>query len=118
MVGISLDGPRQIYNQYRRDKKGEKTLDRVMQGLRLLQKHGVPYNVLACVTRESAHHALEIYLFFKDSGIEFVQFAPVVERTPSPEDRRNGLNLADPAALAGREPNTQQQLSDFIKELS
>ena len=80
MVGISLDGPQHIHDQHRHDKRGKGTFDMVMQGLRLLQKHEVPFNVLACVSREAANHPLEVYQFFKDSGVKFVQFAPVVER--------------------------------------
>jgi len=64
MVGISLDGPQQIHDQHRHDKRGKGTFDMVMQGLRLLQKHEVPFNVLACVSRESANHPLEVYQFF------------------------------------------------------
>ena len=54
MVGISLDGPKEIHDRYRRDRKGNGTFDQVMRGLRLLQKHKVEYNVLACVARETA----------------------------------------------------------------
>ncbi|MEJ2470899.1 MAG: anaerobic sulfatase maturase [Desulfuromonadales bacterium] len=107
MVGISLDGPQQIHDQHRHDKRGKGTFDMVMQGLRLLQKHEVPFNVLACVSRESANHPLEIYQFFKDSGVEFVQFTPVVERACNPESRHWGVNLAGPAALSTKEPNTR-----------
>jgi uncharacterized protein len=107
MVGISLDGPQQIHDLYRRDKKGKGTFDRVMYGLGLLQKHGVPYNVLASVSRDSAQRPLDVYRFFRDSGIEFVQFAPVVERVPGPVDRRQGLHLAGPATLTSRELNTE-----------
>ena len=82
MVGISLDGPKEIHDRYRRDRKGKGTFEKVMRGLRLLQKHKVEYNVLACVARETAKHPLEVYRFLKDQGIEFIQFSPVVERMP------------------------------------
>ena len=51
MVGISLDGPKEIHNRYRRDRKGNGSFDQAMRGLKLLQKHQVEYNVLACVAR-------------------------------------------------------------------
>jgi len=76
-----------------------------MQGLRLLQKHKVDYNVMACVARETAKRPLEIYRFFRDAGIEFIQFAPVVERLANAGD--SGLRLAGPASLDRQEDNTQ-----------
>jgi uncharacterized protein len=80
LVGISLDGPESIHNQYRVDRGGKPTFESVMRGLSLLKKHQVEFNVLACVTRDSAYHSLEIYHFFKKQGIEFIQFIPIVEQ--------------------------------------
>jgi hypothetical protein len=51
MVGISLNGPKEIHNLYRRDRQGKGSFDQVMRGLKLLQEHKVKYNVLACVIR-------------------------------------------------------------------
>ena len=51
LIGISIDGPRELHDSYRVDKRGQGTFDRVMRGLRLLQKHGVDYNVLTTVNR-------------------------------------------------------------------
>ncbi len=55
MVGISLDGPQGIHDRYRRDKKGDGSFDQVMRGLRLLQKHEIEYNVLACVGHDTTN---------------------------------------------------------------
>jgi len=99
MVGISLDGPKEIHDRYRRDHQGNGTFDRVMQGLRLLQKHKVEYNVLACVARDTAKHPLDVYRFFKDKAVEFIQFTPIVERMPDARSSQLGLRLAGPAAL-------------------
>ena len=106
MVGISLDGPREIHDRYRRDRKGNGTFDQVMQGLRLLQKHKVEYNVLACVAHDTAKHPLDVYRFFKDQGIEFIQFTPIVERTPDTRSSQLGLCLAGPAARDKEESET------------
>jgi len=99
MVGISLDGPQEIHDRYRLDHKGKGTFDRVMRALRLLQKHEVEYNVLASVARETAKQPLEIYQFLKEAGVEFIQFAPIVERLPDAHSIKHGLRLAQPAAL-------------------
>ncbi|SFT72307.1 uncharacterized protein SAMN02910340_01993 [Methanosarcina thermophila] len=81
LIGISIDGPRELHNIYRVDKKGEGSFDRVMRGLRLLQKHGVEYNVLTTVNRINADHPLEVYRFLRDeAGADWIQFIPVVER--------------------------------------
>jgi len=107
MVGISLDGPKEIHNRYRRDRKGSGTFDRVMQGLRLLQKHNVEYNVLASVARETATRPLDVYHFLRNEGVEFIQFTPIVERTPDASSRQFGLCTAGPAALDKKEEQTE-----------
>jgi len=99
MVGISLDGPKEIHDRYRRDRKGNGSFDQVMRGLRLLQKHKVEYNVLACVARDTAKKPLEVYRFLRSEGVEFIQFTPVVERLSDVQDAPMGLRLAGPAAL-------------------
>ena len=106
-IGVSLDGPREIHDRYRKGRQGESTFDGVMQGIRLLQKHGVDFNVLACVGRETAYKPLEVYRFFKDEGVTFIQFTPVVEREPESATVQQGLWLSPPAALDRQEPNTR-----------
>jgi uncharacterized protein len=107
MVGISLDGPREIHDRYRRGHQGNGTFDRVMQGLKLLQKYGVDYNVLACVARDTARRPLDVYRFLKGEGVEFIQFTPIVERLPDACSLQHGLQLASPASLDQQTPQTQ-----------
>jgi uncharacterized protein len=84
LIGISIDGPRHLHDVYRVDKGGGPTFDRVMRGLRLLQKHGVEYNILTAVNRVNAGHPLEVYRFLRDeAGADWIQFIPVVERINS-----------------------------------
>lgn len=83
LVGISLDGPREAHDAFRRDKKGQPTFEAVMKGLALLQRHRVEFNVLACVHAANAGQPLEVYRFLRDeAGARFIQFIPVVERSP------------------------------------
>lgn len=103
-VGLSLDGPREIHDRYRRDREGRGTFDAVMRGLKFLKKHGVEYNVLACVARETALQPLAVYRFLRDQGVEFIQFTPVVERLADGDTAAQGLRLAgfaSPEAAAG-----------------
>jgi uncharacterized protein len=81
LIGISIDGPGELHNVYRVDKKGNGTFDPVMKGLRLLQKHGVAYNILTTVNRRNADYPLEVYHFLRDEArTEWIQFIPIVER--------------------------------------
>jgi uncharacterized protein len=81
LVGISLDGPRELHDAHRVDKQGAGSFDAVMRGLRLLQKHGVDYNILTTVNRINGDFPLEVYRFLRDhAGTQWMQFIPVVER--------------------------------------
>jgi uncharacterized protein len=81
LVGISLDGPRELHDAYRLDKGGQPTFDRVMVGLELLKKHGVEFNFLTTVHAANADHPLEVYRFLRDEvGAPFIQFIPILER--------------------------------------
>ncbi len=81
LIGISIDGPRHLHDTYRLDKGGGPTFDRVMRGLRLLQKHGVEYNILVAVNRTNADYPLEVYRFLRDEAkTTWIQLIPVVER--------------------------------------
>jgi len=96
LVGLSIDGPREMHNAYRVDRSGRGTFDRVLAALRLLRKHQVAFNVLTVVQTANAPHPVEAYRFFRDEGVEFIQFIPLVRRadrsstavtdaTPAPE---------------------------------
>ncbi len=100
LVGLSLDGPEHIHNRYRVDKGGAGSFDQVMDGLRMLKKWKVKFNVLTCVTRQSPGEAVEIYNFLKGQGVEFMQFIPIVERVGDRAAHAIGLDLAVPPDLA------------------
>jgi len=81
LVGISLDGPADVHDAYRVDKGGKPTFELVMAGLRLLQAHGVEFNVLTTVHAANAPHPLRVYRFLRDEvGTKFMQFIPIVEK--------------------------------------
>ena len=80
LVGISIDGPKEFHDFYRKDKNGNNTFKKVIHGLRLMQKHGVDFNILATVNRVNANHPLDVYKFFKDQiKAKYIQFIPIVE---------------------------------------
>ncbi len=81
LIGISIDGPRELHDAYRVNKRGEGSFDKVMRGLRLLQKHGVEYNILTTVNRINGDYPVEVYKFLRDEAkTKWMQFIPVVER--------------------------------------
>lgn len=101
LVGLSIDGPEEFHDNYRVDKSGKPTLSKVINSLKLLKEHEVPFNVLVCVTRESSKEPLKIYNFLKKQGIKFIQFTPIVERMPSNDDVaiKCGLKHATPDSI-------------------
>ncbi len=81
LIGLSLDGPRELHDAYRVDKGGRPTFDTVMRGLNYLKKHRAEFNILTTVHAANAGHPLEVYRFFRDEvGTTFIQFIPIVER--------------------------------------
>jgi uncharacterized protein len=87
LIGVSLDGPQELHDFYRVDKAKQPTFERVIRGIRLLQKHHVEFNILACVNNLTALHPLNIYHFLRDEiDATFIQFIPIVEKTTSSEN--------------------------------
>ncbi len=81
LVGLSVDGPRDLHDAYRRDRKGQGTFDLVMRGWRFLKSHGVEFNILCTVNAANEKHGRRVYRFFRDElGAKWVQFIPIVER--------------------------------------
>jgi len=81
LVGVSIDGPRELHDAYRVDKAGNPTFDRVMKGLDLLKEHDVDFNILCTVHAANGDHPGEVYRFFRNElGAEFIQFIAIVER--------------------------------------
>jgi len=80
LVGLSVDGPAELHDQYRVDKRQKPTFDAVMRGLDFLKKHRVDFNTLTVVNRANSQKPLEVYRFLKSIGSQFLQFIPLVER--------------------------------------
>jgi uncharacterized protein len=81
LVGLSVDGPKEIHDTYRVNKGGAGSFDQVMRGLDYIKKHGVEFNILCTVHSANGDHGPEVYRFFRDElETEFIQFIPIVER--------------------------------------
>ena len=102
LIGISLDGARTYHDALRRTPSDKPSFDRVMRGVRLLQRHGVDFNILAVVNALNADDPEGFYSFFKSIGCHYIQFAPLVERYH-----------ADGRLATVGEPDEESQLSSF-----
>ncbi len=100
LVGLSLDGPADLQNEYRVDSAGRPQFDRVLRALNTLRKYGVPFNILTVVHRANAARPLEVYRYLRDAGARHLQFIPAVERSPDGAARALGLQLAPPPDLS------------------
>lgn len=81
LVGLSVDGPREIHDAYRVDRQKQGTFDKVMHGWRLLRVHGVEFNILCTVNAANENHGSAVYRFFRDEmGARWIQFIPIIER--------------------------------------
>lgn len=99
LVGLSLDGPRELHELHRYDKQGRSSFDDTMRGLKLLQRFQVSVNVLVTVSKEVAKQPLAVYNFLKGKGVKHIQFNPVVERRAQPQEQVIGLHFAQPPTL-------------------
>lgn len=104
LVGVSIDGPQEFHDEYRRNKMGQPSFRKVMQGINLLNKHGVEWNALAVVNDFNADYPLDFYNFFKEIDCRYIQFTPIVERLYPHKD---GRHLASPM------DNGKVSLADF-----
>lgn len=86
LIGISIDGPADIHDKFRKDKGGQNTFDKVMRGVNLLRQRGVQFNTMTTVNKASEGRGAEVYRFLKSIGSRYMQFMPVVEHVVYPVD--------------------------------
>jgi uncharacterized protein len=100
LVGLSIDGPEDLHDAYRVDKRGRPTYAAVERGLNLLKKHGVEFNTLTVLHRLNAREPERVYSFLKEIGSGYMQFIPLVERSAAAPLQTEGglirLSLAAP----------------------
>ncbi|HSQ79136.1 MAG TPA: anaerobic sulfatase maturase [Candidatus Bathyarchaeia archaeon] len=110
LVGLSLDGPRELHDVYRHDKAGRSVFDRVERAARLMQAREVEFNILCTVNAANSRRPLEVYRYFRDElGARYVQFIPVVER-----DNQNGDQSGDRVTARTVDP---EQYGRFLIEI-
>ncbi|MBO4394919.1 MAG: anaerobic sulfatase maturase [Eubacterium sp.] len=79
LLGVSLDGPAELHDAYRRDTAGNPTFDRVMESIAILNECGVNYNILTVVTSKTCEHAADLYAFYRRNHFPYVQLIPCMD---------------------------------------
>ncbi|MDV7024153.1 anaerobic sulfatase maturase [Atlantibacter subterranea] len=118
LVGISIDGPEQLHNLYRKNRAGRGTWQQVMAAIALLKKHQVEFNTLTVVGTHNVGHAREIYAFLLSVGSRYLQFIPLVERYSTSDSAQ--LHLVLPGESAAKvTPWTVPawQFGDFLSQI-
>ena len=83
LMGISVDGPEDLHNRYRLDRRGKGTFKDVMAGLENMKAAGVDFNTLTVVQSDNADYPERVYDFLKSIGSRYLQFIPIVEALPA-----------------------------------
>lgn len=86
LIGVSIDGPEDIHDKFRKDKGGAPTFGKVMKGIEIMYRYGVQYNTMSTINHAGEGRGLEVYQFLKQLGTRYMQFMPVVEHVKYPTD--------------------------------
>lgn len=114
LVGVSIDGPQDFHDEYRKNKQGKPSFVKVMQGIKLLKKHQVEWNAMAVVNDYNADNPLEFYHFFKDLECHYIQFTPIVERIHLNSDGRYLANVLQKEEKLADFSVTPEQWGNFL----
>jgi uncharacterized protein len=90
-VGLSLDGPEEMHDKYRLTGGGKTTHRQVMRGLELLQRHRVAVDILCVVHAGNVQHPSRVYRFFRNNGVRYMGFIPLVEQDIGGEINRRSI---------------------------
>lgn len=99
LVGLSIDGPQEFHDEYRRTADNRPSFLKVKRGIELLNKHQVEWNAMAVVNDFNADYPLDFYRFFRDNGCQFLQFTPIVERFTQRNKRPALAHIGDEEEL-------------------
>lgn len=115
LVGVSIDGPQDFHDEYRRTASGSPSWTKVVSGIKKLKKHGVEWNAMAVINDFNADYPLDFYRFFKENGCQYIQFTPIVERISAHDDGRHLAHIHDNANAPLTDFSvTAEQWGDFL----
>jgi len=93
LVGISIDGYETLHDIHRFDHQHKGTYQKVIEGVQLLKKYDVEFNVLTVVNKETVKYGTEIYEHYKKFDFKYIQFIPAI--APFGEDQNNHFLAVD-----------------------
>ena len=95
LVGISIDGYKEIHDVFRINSKNEGTFDEIMKAIRLLKKSNVDFNVLCVVNKIVAKNGKKVYKFFKEYNIKYMQFIRCIDNFDGENEKDYTLTAED-----------------------
>lgn len=99
LIGISIDGPEDIHNSYRKNNHGYSSFKKVLHGINLMQKHHVEFNTLSVVNNLSEKRGQEVYQFLKTIGARYMQFLPCVDYIYKNYSHNNHCIIVSPTKI-------------------
>lgn len=114
LVGVSIDGPQEFHDEFRRNRQGRPSFVNVMKGIRLLNKHRVEWNALAVINDFNADYPLDFYRFFREIDCRYIQFTPIVERISKHGDGRHLAAVEDDVEELADFSVTPKQWGNFL----
>lgn len=111
LIGVSLDGPKELHDKYRKDREGNGSFEQVMKGITLLRRFEVDFNILSVVNQDIAKHGKEVYQFFAKNGFRYLQFIPCLDEFDGKEAE---YSLTSDAYLNFLNETFQCYFNDFI----
>ncbi len=79
LVGLSIDGPKELHDPLRPTKGGKSSFDGAMRAIQLFNRYKVEFNTLTVVNSLNGQHPLQVYRFLKAIGSRYMQFIPIQE---------------------------------------
>lgn len=84
LVGISVDGIKELHDINRVDINGEGTYKNVLRAVSMLRKHNVRFNILTVVNEITARNIAKIYKYYKNQNWRYIQFIECLDPIDEP----------------------------------
>lgn len=108
LIGISIDGPKELHDRYRVTRSGKGTFQKVMAAIECLKEHQIEFNTLTVINNINVHHPIDVYEFLKEIGSCHMQFIELLETSEPnisfthPLDTFRLIDFSVPSADYGR----------------
>ena len=107
LVGLSLDGTKEINDFFRIDSKNDGTFNKIIKTAELFDRLKVDYNILTVITAQTAKHIEKIYNYYKSRKFAYLQFIPCLE--PLLESKSQTPDAARPTSVYSLTPELYEK---------